>query len=282
MDRENALPELTACEIEEIKTKARSKLGECKKTYDVIGVQLFHILSMYARVIYYPLGKKAPWGFTHMRGSSGGAASEKPFVAINTSIPIDCQIFAAAHELYHIWYDSSDDAVTEAVLAEAGENRNELKANRFAAEFLVDADMLSQEMRFYDIDPARITIKDILVMAALFTVPYRTMVKRLHESGVIDKKARGCFLAETDENIAKYRKIYSIPTPEADERIAIDNMVELAANAYEAGLITYEKLEYLLRVNDLKPEDIGASSPAIYDPPSEEELDIIMEGRELE
>ncbi|MDE6635756.1 MAG: hypothetical protein K2K09_04010 [Lachnospiraceae bacterium] len=29
-------------------------------------------------------------------------AREKPFVAINTSIPVDCQVFAAAHELYHI------------------------------------------------------------------------------------------------------------------------------------------------------------------------------------
>lgn len=34
---------------------------------------------------------------------------EKPFVAINTSIPIDCQVFAAAHELYHIWYEKNPD-----------------------------------------------------------------------------------------------------------------------------------------------------------------------------
>ena len=36
---------------------------------------------------------------------------DKPFVAINSLIPIDCQVFAAAHELYHIWYEQNQDVL---------------------------------------------------------------------------------------------------------------------------------------------------------------------------
>ena len=95
--------ELNEVDINEIKKFAREKLGSCRKGNDIIGTQIFSILSLYARVIYYPLGKDAPWGFTRISGSRNDALLDKPFVAINSSIPFDCQVFAAAHELYHIW-----------------------------------------------------------------------------------------------------------------------------------------------------------------------------------
>lgn len=125
-------------EIEEIKRLAREKLGMCRKANDMIGIQIFSILSIYARVIYYPLGKDAPWGFTRISGSQNDASVQKPFVAINTSIPVVCQVFAAAHELYHIWYEKNPDILPSDLLNENGKEKNEMKANRFAAEFLID------------------------------------------------------------------------------------------------------------------------------------------------
>ena len=111
--------ELNELEIKEIKKYAVGKLGECRKGNDIIGNQIFSILSLYARVIYYPLGKDAPWGFTRISGSRNDAALEKPFVAINTSIPLDFQVFAAAHELYHIWYEQNPDVIPEIFAAAA-------------------------------------------------------------------------------------------------------------------------------------------------------------------
>ena len=96
--------ELNSFEIEEVVKQAKEKLGICRKTNDIIGTKIFSILGLYARVIYYPLGEDAPWGFTRISGSRDDANLEKPFVAINTSIPVSHQVFAAAHELYHIWY----------------------------------------------------------------------------------------------------------------------------------------------------------------------------------
>ena len=61
--------ELNDFEVENIKSQAREKLGMCRKSNDIIGVQIFSILGLYARVIYYPLGEDAPWGFTRISGS---------------------------------------------------------------------------------------------------------------------------------------------------------------------------------------------------------------------
>lgn len=267
--------ELSQIDVNEIKEFAREKLGRCRKGNDIIGTQIFYILSLHARVIYYPLGKDAPWGFTRISGSHNEASFEKPFVAINSSIPVDCQVFAAAHELYHIWYEQNPDILPADLLNGQNQEISEKRANRFAAEFLVDEQLLKQEIDIYKIK--RYTIKSILQLASLFSVPYRTMVKRLSEIAMISSPEADKFLSETEEAIEQYKKRYSIPTINADERVAIDNLVELAVNAYEKGLISFEKLEYLLEMSKLTPEDLGIERKAPYSFPSDDELDSIME-----
>ncbi len=268
--------ELTGSEVEEIKEKAAAKLGVCKKQNDVIGQQIFLILSLYARVIYYPLGKDAVWGFTRLEGDDEGRQSGKPFVAINSSIPNDCKVFAAAHELYHIWFENETDVVPANIVDEKCTSRNELKANRFASEFLVDEELLRKELRTYSIDSDKIALKDILKLSELFSVPFKMMVKRLYEIGVLQKQECFKFLSLTDEDLSVARKRYSLLIPEADNRISIDNLTDLAIEAYDKKRITFEKLEYLLGLSKLSPLDVGISKPAGYVFPSDAELDDIM------
>lgn len=269
--------QLTEAEISDIKEKSASKLGICKKQNDVIGQQIFSILGLYARVIYYPLGKDSVWGFTRISGYSKGTQCSRPFVAINSSIPIDCQVFAAAHELYHIWFDNLVDVIPANIIDETIEDRNELKANRFAAEFLVDEELLRKELRIYSIDTEKIKMKDILKLADLFSVPYRTMVKRLNEINILNKADRIKFLDVSEEKIKAARKRYAFSVPEADDRIAIDNLTDLAVDAYENQRITFEKLEYLLNLSKLNPADVDITEPAQNAFPSDSELDEIME-----
>lgn len=270
------IPELTEAEVTEVKDNVASKLGLCKKQNDIIGLQIFSILGLYARVIYYPLGKDAVWGFTRIQGSAEEAHRGKPFVAINTSIPMDCQIFAAAHELYHIWFDNKIDVVPANIIDEATEDRNELKANRFAAEFLVEEELLRKELRLYSIEQDKITVKDILKLCELFSVPYRTMVKRLYEIGLFSKVKRIEYLEISDDDLIAARKRYAFLIPEADNRIAIDNLTDLAVDAYDNRRITFEKLEYLLGLSELTPSDVGISAPTKYTFPSDSELEEIM------
>lgn len=206
-------------DIAKVKEQAREKLGMCRKTNEIIGSQIFSILGIYARVIYFPLGQEAPWGFTRISGLRNDAALSKPFVAINTSIPLDCQVFAAAHELYHIWYETNPDILPSDLLDEADKAINEKKANRFAAEFLMDEMMLRQEMDIYRIK--KISISSVLQLANLFVIPYRAMAKRLHEVGAINQGKLREFLSESDVSIQQYRKRFAFVIPESDERIAM-------------------------------------------------------------
>ena len=160
---------------------------------------------------------------------------------------------------------------------EATNDRNELKANRFAAEFLVEEELLLKELRTYGIASENVSFKDILILSELFCVPYRTMVKRLFEIGFITKTERNRFLNASEDEVSAGRKRYSLSIPQGDEKIVIDNLTELAADAYENNRITFEKLEYLLDISNLKPIDIGISEPFRNPFPSDEELDKIME-----
>ena len=70
---------LTTDEIKQIQEQALAKLGACQKGNDVIGAQIFSILGKYARVIYYPLGEDAPWGFTRVEKIIKNKKDGKPF-----------------------------------------------------------------------------------------------------------------------------------------------------------------------------------------------------------
>lgn len=268
--------ELTNFDISVIKTHAREKLGAYRKTNDVIGYQIFPILGLNARVLYYPLGKNAPWGVTRLNGSKENGAKEKPFVIINTSIPVSCQVFAAAHELYHIWYENSPDILPSDLLDEDGKQTNEKRANRFAAEFLMDEMVLLQEMRLHGIRKDLITIRSILQLSVLFTVPYEAMVRRLYELDIISAISKDELLSFPAESIAHCRKVFSLFDPQGDERISIDNLAELAVEAYNSSLITFEKLEFLLDICGLRPDEIGISPKTAAPFPADEELDGVM------
>ena len=271
------LAQLTGAEALEVKNYAAAMLGVCRKMNDIIGTQIFKILSLNARVIYFPLGKDSVWGFTRIKGSMGDGQNHKPFVVINSSIPIDCQVFAAAHELYHIWEDDKVDVVPAYFMDDETGDRNELKANRFAAEFLVEEELLIKELRTYGIASDNVSLKDILILSELLCVPYRTMVKRLFEIGFITKTDRNRFLNASEQEVMIARKRYALSIPQGDEKIAIDNLTELAVDAYENKRITFEKLEYLLDISNLKPVDVGISESENNPFPSDDELDKIME-----
>lgn len=272
---ETATKELKDADISDINEKVYAKLGICGKINDIIGTQIFGILKLYARVIFYPLGENAPWGFTRIKGKDS-TSSSSPFVAINTSIPKDCQVFAAAHELYHIWYDPTLNMIPSNVLKNGDVSYNERKANRFAAEFLIEEKLLKQELFVRGINVDKVGIKDVLCLSDLFTVPYVAMVKRLNEIHFLSDDMKEELLAIEDKHLKKFRKRYSFSEPEADGRVVMDNLTDLSAEAYEKGYITFERLEYLLSLCDTSPEEIGLSAPQQFDPPSDEELDELL------
>ena len=64
---------------------------------------------------------------------------------------------------------------------------------------------------------------------------------------------------------------------ERKNKIGLSDLSDKALDLYERNMITYEKLEYLLEFAELTPEEMGIKSVNQYQPPTDEELDVIME-----
>lgn len=263
--------QLSKGDIATIKAFAREKLIAYCKLNTVIGAQIFHILEKESKVLYYPLEDQTVWGFSE-------TIQGKAFVCINTSLDFEKQVFAAAHELYHLWYGTSGEIM---VLEETGEPDDDLEvelwANRFAAEFLVNEELLLQEMRTYGIDKDSISVKDIIKLANIFVVPYRTMVRRLNEIGIYRENMYDRLKAYSDKYAERMGKRLGLTNPVRKDLIGLSNLVDKTMELYEKKLITYEKLEYLLGLSRLTPAEMGVEEKEKYEPPTDEELDAIME-----
>ena len=264
---------LTESDVSKIIVDANMQLSKNGKHKDIIGDQVFKLLEQYCRVLYYPLEDDDIWGFTErIKGQL--------FVCINTSIPYEKQIFAAAHELYHIWFDdkSAQEVILSSNLEETKSEEidiNELKANRFAAEFLAESKLLEQEMARFGIGKNKITLKDVLQLCDIFTIPYKTMVRRLFEIKSIDYNSFTELLSASEKDISVGNKILGITAPYKQDYIRLDNLIEKSVELYDRNLITYEKLDYLLSFASISPEDIGVKK-SNYTPPSDDEIAEIL------
>ena len=260
---------LTESDICKIIVDANAQLSKNAKHRDIIVDQVFKLLEQNCRVLYYPLEDDDVWGFTErIKGQL--------FVCINTSIPYEKQIFAAAHELYHIWFDekNTQEVLLSSNLEETATydiDINELKANRFAAEFLAESKLLEHEMAKYGVIKSRITIKEILLLCDIFTIPYKTMVKRLYEVNTIDQVTLSELLSISEKDISVGNRILGITAPYKQDYIRLDNLIELSVDLYDKNLISYEKLDYLLSFAGISPGDVGIVRE-IYTPPSEDEI----------
>lgn len=268
-------------EIQEIQRMVNSKLGEYKKTNQIIREDIFKILEMNCKVIYYPIPDDEICGFVY-------ANKNHKFVYINSYIPFEKQVFTASHELYHIWYSdiNSGELLRSVVLEENIDSKDikeeEIRANRFGAEFLVPSDVLLNEIRIRKVNKQLITLREIIELMDVFLVPYKTMVRRLYEVDYISRSKCIELLKEEarreDCSVMLWQKRLKLCSRnnERTKEVKFDDMVDMVLELYEKKQVTYEKLEYILSLSNLKPEDFKIYKEKI-NLPSEEELLKILE-----
>lgn len=246
-------------EIEEIQKNVafRSKGLQNK----IIRDNIFEILEREAEVIYYPADDEEICAFYKK-------VDKKKFVFINTSLLYEKQIFAAAHELAHIWRVACDnqELLKASTVNDYTTGENDFKekekiefiANRFAAEFLVQEDVLIKELDVCKCKKNEINLSDIVKLMDRFLVPYKTIVRRLYETGYIDKVKCEKFLNETDKVLLMQKRLQLCErNNERTKRIKLGNFVDLALRSYENGLRTYEKLNQLLGMINETPAEYG-------------------------
>lgn len=177
---------------------------------EIVREDIFNILGYYCTIAYFPLPAEENDGF-HITVPVDYRPGAKPddedqevktehFVYLNTEKPIEKQVFAAAHELGHIWLQG------DPFWADFPEGEEDLEAvmNRFAAELLMPKELFRQSAREhlkkYLTEEGMILFTDAFrVIAALmdeFCVPAQAVICRFYETGIMKKGACNRLLAE--------------------------------------------------------------------------------------
>lgn len=288
---------LSTQEIERIEKKAL----EQRKIYDLgdeapIGLKIFsYIENIFdSFILLYPLKTKKIAGFTRKQG-------DIIQIFVNTSFDLSFQVFAAAHELYHLvdlkeksidkFIVCNDQDISESI-DDISSSSEEIKANYFAAAFLMPKDVIKS--RFNNLKSKKHSEVDIVLkimeLQYEYEIPYKTILRRLKELDIIGNKEFKK-LKNYDEQILEYCKML-----DNEMRKHIDelentngrkyhslNVPKIAYDVYSNNIISISKLESIVNkydktLNDFKvikqeisPIDLDFSSFGTGDNEDEED-----------
>lgn len=258
---------------------------------------VFTLIENECKVFYYPISDLQLWAFYHKDETEEGRS--RKFVFINTNLPYEKQIFAAAHELAHIWSVSAD--VSETLVTSSDEDspirlneadsaipsKDELIANRFAAELLIDKktvhDLYYRFVEGKTKYPKEVQLI-ILVLCLMdyYLVPYKMTVLRLEELGLITTQEEEYLLSvprEGENSISQLQKRLGLceRNNEITKTKKFADFIDLAIQDYQKELITFAKLRQLLSIFDLTPENMGIVEEKNQEFFTSEEMDVILE-----
>lgn len=159
---------------------------------EVIKDGIFKLLEKHCTVVYYPLKNEKNRGFHIKRFVKD---KREDFVYINTEKTLAEQVFAAAHELGHVW--NVVEKIHEHMPEESFDSDDEeLIINRFAAELLMPAEIFRRSfyMHLKEIEPNSQSIKlenliRIVVMQMNdFMVPFEAVRRRFVETEIMSEQ----------------------------------------------------------------------------------------------
>ena len=199
--------------------KKYTKIRECVISFNslynknnIIQDDIFNVLENYVArhdmpfdMLRYPIEDADLCACTFIRKG-------RMFVMINSALPLSKQIFAAAHELYHIYccfegYDSallqSGSILASGIIDEEAKEMEDMEANAFAAILLVPKERLDEQTDVYNLSYKDISVQTVLKIMDIFAIPYKAAVLRLLEEEKIEVKTAKKLLQVTEEEISK-------------------------------------------------------------------------------
>ncbi|QNU67172.1 ImmA/IrrE family metallo-endopeptidase [Ruminiclostridium herbifermentans] len=242
-----------------------------------IGNKIFNLIenTYKSYMMLYPLKTKKVAGFTRKQG-------ENIQIFINTSFNTSFQIFAAAHELYHL-IDFEENNTDEFIVCnnqdisenidDKNKNIVELKANYFSAAFLLPASVIRNRFETFkksDLYFEENMIIEIIKLQYEYEVPFKTVLKRLKELKLVgDNKFNK--LLEINDNLTYYckmmddaifKRINELESPSYRKYHSL-NVPKMAYDIYRNGLISFDKLESKLNQYDKNISDFNLQRPEI-------------------
>lgn len=138
------------------------------------------------------------------------------FVVVNSAMTISKQIFAVAHELYHLYnyfehndprYRQSGSILDSSTIDEETEKSEDMEANAFAGLLLAPGESILQQIRIYGIREQGISLDDVIMLMEIYAIPYKAMVLRLYEENLITSEKAREFLDIADSVVVTRMKL---------------------------------------------------------------------------
>ena len=191
------------------------------------------------------------------------------FIGLNTADHYDKQIFAIAHELYH-YYTKSGSHLSRPEDEES--SLIEVKANRFAAEFLLPETVLESivldEFKTSTLEKVqhKTLLRFIARLHCTWWLPYRSLVKRMHEIGAISAEQYAELYSVDERDLqGEYGKIGQAINKEVFLKLnqptknigTSPNEIEIIIRNFEDNLIDEDKFAETLSLFNRTPDEFG-------------------------
>jgi Zn-dependent peptidase ImmA (M78 family) len=186
-------PPLSTHDVYGIQEMAKEKRRQFDIGMGPLGDNIF-LLTRKAGIhlIFLPIPMAEESPFTGLYLSSQETTERLFYIGLNTADYYDKQIFTLAHELYHHWTEERTNKEGVCICRQQDQEIDttleELKANRFAAEFLLPTDILEKEIK--EKNEGQLALKQWKYNALLrfiarlhgdYHLPYKAIVRRLYE-----------------------------------------------------------------------------------------------------
>lgn len=202
--------------------------------------------------------------------------SKTKFIGLNTNDYYDNQIFALGHEIYHYYEESN---IHLCIISNDKQSIRELKANRFAAEFLLPTDKLEKEIKEVNDGETQLykwkhstLLRLIARLHCEYRLPYKAIVKRLLEiSAINEKQYQELFNEPTrNENDEYYiiglsinPEIFKLLNSKTNKKGVEGSDLETIARNYEDGIISITDFIESLGLFGKKIQDFGIEEDII-------------------
>jgi len=284
------LNEVQIDDIRKLAGEKRRSLGFVGET--PIANDIFTILDkLEIMLLEYPIepeGDKPAFSAAIMYSEEGD--KKLTFIGLNTADYYDKQIFAIAHELYH-YYTKSGSHLSRPEDEES--SLIEVKANRFAAEFLLPETVLESIVldAFKTSSLEKIQHKTLLRFIArlhcTWWLPYRSLVRRLHEIGAISSEQYAELYSVDERDLqGEYGKIGQATNKEEFLKLnqptknigTSPNEIEIIIRNFEDNLIDEDKFAETLSLFNKTPDEFGYEIKVSQD--DLDELDAFFSGED--
>ena len=232
----------------------------------IIKDDIFGILEKHCTVIYYPIENEINCGFHTERFVKNKL---EDFVYINTAKTVAEQVFAAAHELGHVW------GVANRVWELAGEQGileskiEERIINRFAAELLMPTKEFRKtfwaHMEKLGFDSDKLRLVDLIRVMVLqmndYMVPYESVRRRIVETKIITQEI-GETLLKNEEAILPLVNAFSKDQNTMLDRVTakktipgLRNLLETVEKTGELSIYTVNRIKRDFDIDDINGTD---------------------------